>query len=149
MKLYSWSKWGFPSLSLLIFELNRINLYIAPGSRKVAGSHFLVDVHLQAENNIDGNFSCCLLFQPVLVTSCEKAIYPCEGDISMVTLKDMQVRSIPHIFHFFYTSAIWGQEISHLKVIKNSGQKLSRNKTVCKILHCVLFFCVPVGKFYI
>ena len=98
---------------MLIFELKRINLYIfgtfdiylinlyiAPGSRKVASAHFLVDVHLQAEKKIDGNFSCCLLFQPVLVTSCEKAIYPCEGDISMVALRDMQVRSIPHIFHF-------------------------------------------------
>ena len=96
---------------LLIFELKRINLYIfgtfdiylinlyiAPGSRKVASAHFLVDVHLQAENKIVGNFLNCLLFQPVLVTSCEKAIHPCEGDISMVTLRDMQVRSIFFIF---------------------------------------------------
>ena len=87
-------------MSLLIFELNRINLYIAPGSRKVAGAHFLVDIHLQTENKIDGNFSYCLLFQPVLVTSCEKAINPCEGDITMVTLIDIQVRFIPDIVHF-------------------------------------------------
>ena len=100
-----------------IFDKYLINLYIAPGSRKVAGAHFLVDVHLQAENKIDGNFPCCLLiFQPVLVTSCEKAVYPCEGDITMVTLLDKQVRSMLHIFHFLHNCNL-RPKISRWKVI--------------------------------
>ena len=102
-----------------IFDIYLINLYIAPGSRKVAGSHFLVDVHLQAENKIVGNFLNCLLFQPVLVTSCEKAIYPCESDISMVTLRDLQVRPMPHIFHLLHNCNLRPKNIIlHLKVIK-------------------------------
>ena len=101
---------------LLIFELKRINLYIfgtfdiylinlyiAPGSRKVAGAHFLVDVHLQAENKIVGNFLNCLLFQPVLVTSCEKAIYPCEGDITMVTLTNIYASQVHASYFSFFT----------------------------------------------
>ena len=58
---------------------------------------------------------------------------------------DCQVSSPYLIFVFFYTTAIWDQEILYLKVHK-FATKVSSQKTVRL---CVKqFFCVRVGKFY-
>ena len=49
------------------------------------------------------------------------------------------------IFVIFYTIAIWGKEILHLKVCKFATKVVSP-QTGCKILQ--QFFHVPIGTFY-
>ena len=58
-------------------------------------------------------------------------------------------RGSPYLIFFnFVTKSQFEAKKFYTSKCVNSWQKLSCNKTVCKILHCVKFPCVLIGKVY-